>query len=797
MRINWLLLAIALGSAPALAAPSAQKPAAKKKLVLRQANTSSERLDAAFGKPIGAIQVEGLKRIEKDAVLSKIVSKPGELVSTEKAREDIKALFGMGFFDDIEIRSSPMEGGRVSLTYAFRERPVISRVEFEGNEQISTSDLKDLIKTKEWSIFDVNKVKDDVALVQKHYEDKGYFLAKVSFEVKPVKPAADGSSDEVELTYKINDFDKVEIKEITFLNNKRFSDRELKNILMETKEGGFLSFMNNGGNFKESSFKTDLQRLSYWYLDHGYIKFRYENPVVTVSDDKRYLFISIYVDEGETYTMGSVDYSGDLLYPKEQLSEGLKMTSGKGFSISQRNADIQKLTEMYQDLGFAFVNVIPKMNVKDEDRTVDIEYGFEKGSLVYFGEINVIGNTKTHDKVIRRELRIQEGELFSGSRLRISRENVERLGYFSPGEVIFNTVSPKGKNDVVDVEITIKERSTGTITLGAGYGGGGGAGAGFFFQSQISEINLFGKGQEVSLQAQYATDRKAQSFNLGFTDPYAFDTRWSMGADVYWTLTPITNRYQYRKLGFDVRLGHPIADYVNGYLTYKNEGLQISDIEDTSIPPGLIEADQGVLSSMTLSVVRDKRNNRFETSAGSFQRGSLEFAGLGGDKHFLKWTLNNRFYHQVVGDLVFRNSTETGHMYSLRGDTLPPSERFYLGGPNNMKGYEPFLLGPLYINSQGRRAPIGGVFQAYSLFELEHPIIREAGLKFVVFYDIGNTFAVFPDGNNEAFTLRQDVGLGFRWFSPIGPLRFEWGFPIGRKPGESSPVFTFYIGPPF
>lgn len=739
-------------------------------------------IEGFAGKIINAVEIRGLKRIEKDAVLAKIGAKPGQALTSEQIRTDIQGLFNMGFFDDIEVLGEPVEGGKVNVIYSVRERPVISRIDFEGNERISTSDLKDVIKVKEYSILDINKVKEDVSLIQKHYEDKGFYLAKVSFEVKPIKP------DEVELVYKVSDYDKVEIKKITFLNNKHFTDEELKGVFQETKEGGLLSFLTSSGNFKESAFKQDLQRLTYWYLDHGYIKFRYENPVVTISDDKRYLYISIYVDEGETYSMGPIDFGGDLLFSKEELGGELSLKTGDVFSISKRNADIQRLTEKYQDLGYAFVNVIPKLNPHDDTRTVDVEYDFEKGNLVYFNEINMLGNTKTHDKVIRRELKIHEGELYNGTNLRLSREAVERLGYFAPGEVIFNTVTPKGKTDVVNVEISVKERSTGTITLGAGYG----SVQKFFFTGTISEINFLGKGQTISLAAQYAAQTESQSLNLGFTDPYAFDTLWSMGGDIFRIVFPIPNKYTTFKLGFDIRLGHPIYDYTYGYITYKNEGLQIEN--DVTGYPQLGQEDTGVLSSVVWSAIRDKRNNRFETTGGNYQSLSLETAGLGGDKYFIKLIANNRYYTKLIGDLVFRTEQEIGNMWALANHVLPPSEKFYLGGPNNMKGYGLFLLGPQITDSTGQ-LPLGGAFEAFSLFELEYPLIREAGLKWVVFFDIGNDWDTAPSLDN--LQLRTDAGFGIRWFSPIGPLRFEWGFPFARKSYEQAVSFQFFIGPPF
>ena len=751
-------------------------------------------------KIISDFEIKGLKRIEKEAVIAKLLSKRGTHFDPSLIRSDIQSLFQMGYFDSIDIKSDSVGGNQIKLIIELKERPVISEIEFDGNEQLSDSDLKEVLKVKEWSILDINKIREEVERLQKHYEDKGYFLAKIKYEVVPTK-----NPDEIKLIYKINDYDKVRIKKVTFLNNKAFSDEQLKSLLMETREGNMLSFLNSSGSFKESAFKTDLQRLTYWYLDHGYIKFRYENPVVTVSDDKKFLYITIYVDEGDAYKMGHLDFGGDMLFPKEELREPLLLTEGKLFKISERNQDIQSLTEKYQDLGYAFVNVIPNMQIKEETKEIDVEYKFEKGSLVYFGEINIVGNTKTHDKVIRRELRIKEGELYSGSKMRLSRERVERLGYFAPGEIQFNTHARKGRDDMLDVDVQIKERSTGTITLGAGYG----SAQGLFLQAQISEVNLLGRGQSVSMQGQYS-NTPFKSLNLSFTEPYTFDTKWSSGFDLYSTSAVIPNKYTTRRIGINLRGGYQFQDDMFLYLTYKNEGMQLSNqivVRDPANPLTDNSLDEGVLSSVIFKFVRDKRNNRFETSGGNYQDFSVETAGLGGDKNFLKMGASNRIYFRIIGDLVFRNNTEIGHIFQTTSKGIPPVEKYYLGGPNNMKGWYFYNLGPktplltTTLDSNGNQIaqwiPQGAETQMFSLFEIEHPLIKEAGLKMVLFYDVGNGFAKFPTASD--FRLRQDAGFGIRWFSPIGPLRFEWGFPFDPDANsrEDAMVFNFFIGQPF
>lgn len=759
---------------------------------------------------ITEVKTIGLHRIERDAILEKISSKPGKAYLETSIRTDIESLYEMGYFDNIEIRKEGTAASGIILTLSFQERPVINEIVFEGNEKINTSDLEEVIKVKKWTILDINKAQADVELLQKHYEDKGYYLARANYEVR------EGKEGEVKLVYKISDYDKVEIKQIVFLNNHAFTNDKLKAVFAETKEGSAMNFLSSSGTFKEASFKVDLQRLTYHYLENGYLKFRYENPIITVSDDKKYVYISVFVEEGNPYKISSYDFSGDLLFSKEELKKEIKLLEDQTFSVSARNADIQRLTEKYQDLGYAFVNVTPKMEFNDEAKTASIEYGFEKGSLVHFNEIRIVGNTKTYDKVIRRELRIHEGELFSGSKLRISKERVERLGYFAPGEVQFNQVPVKGSDDKLDIEVVVKERSTGSITLGAGFS----SVQGFFFQGKIQEINLLGRGQNLGFETQWGKDDVVRSFSLDFMDPYAFDTDWSAGISLFMSNAPIPDRYLVRRAGFNLKLGYPLSDDIQGFFTYKFEHLRImTSYARAAVPstgpgdpgsPAVVadgSLDSGILSSIVLSVVRDKRNNRFETTDGNYQNLSLEFAGLGGVKNFSKVTFNNRYYNNFIGNFVFKNSTEMGAMINTGGRGIPPAEKFYLGGAWNMRGFEAFSLAPVIMRTDidsNTVEKVGGASEFYSLFEVEHPLIKEAGLKWVMFYDIGNTFFAIPGfSSGQNFNLKQNWGFGLRWFSPLGPLRFEWGFPI--HPGivattnkvEDSPVFIFFIGQPF
>ena len=785
IRSQWKFNSFILGLAIVLATQSAwaerrrARPATPPSAG-HAVNKDSTEKTATPGEPnalkegISSVVVEGNKKIDREAILEKIGSKVGTDLSDEQIKKDINAVHKLGYFDGVDVY---FDSG--VLKFVVKERPSIFRIVFFGNEQISTDDLKNLLTIKTYDIFDENLVRESARKLAKHYEEKGFYLAKVDFSIRPAK-----EKDMVELLFQVREYEKVKIRKITFLGNKAFSDSQLKRLLRNTSEGGFFSWVNSSGNFKELDFKNDLQILQYWYLNEGYVKFKNDPPIVTVSEDKRFVYITIRVDEGQRYNMGTIDFAGDLLFPKTELHDTLTLKETEVFSISKRNADILALTEKYQDLGYANANVVPNLDINDETRIVNTSYEFEKGTLVHYGRINVKGNSKTRDKVIRRELRIHEGELYSGSGMRLSKENVERLGFFENESVAFQAKSPPGRPDILDVDIDVKERATGQFQLGAGYA----STTGFFFTTQVAESNFLGKGQDLRFSAQVAANRKNRSFNIGFTDPYAWDTKWSAGGDIYSTVTAVPNKATEFRNGMGLRVGHPLGEFSRLYVGYKLEELKMRDIQDPRMQIATIKnREQGLTSSVTVTVTHDKRNNRMETSSGHYESASEEFAGLGGNRKFMRSILDLRFFQRVWGDLVFKNKIEFGYIWGYSKIGVQSSEKFYLGGPNNLRGYSPFSIGP-YEYTGTQKYVNGGLTETYLMSELEYPIAKEVGLKFVLFYDSGDAYDRW-----DAFAPKQDWGWGFRWFSPMGPLRFEWGYPL-KQPGYQ---FNFMIGQPF
>jgi outer membrane protein insertion porin family len=562
---------------------------------------------------------------------------------------------------------------------------------------------------------------------------------------------------------------------------------------MQTREETYFSFLSGSGNFKEMNFQTDVERLKYFYKTRGYLQVNVQNPEVTASEDKKWIFITVRLQEGPKFSVNNISFNGELLFSEQEMTEKLKLKNGDIYNEENLRQDIQTLTEMYQDKGYAFANVLRTLEIVPGENKVDVQFSFEKGVIAYFGKILVKGNSKTRDKVIRRELRIHEGEMYSGSKLRISKDNVNRLGFFQPESVIFNTITRRGTDNILDVEISIKERPTGQISLGAGYS----TATQGFIQASVAQNNFRGLGQNINMNLSYSN--RQQIYNLGFTEPYLWDTKWTAGGDYYQTVSYFIRSFSYIKHGGDIRVGHPIFEYTRLFLTYRYEDNRVRDVINT----GINKSDEnGSGSSLQASIIRDKRNNIFEPTSGYYASSALEYTGLGGTYRWIKGELEGRYYKPIIGDLVLRTRLSISQLFKTTQREIPRIEKFSMGGARNMRGFnlEDIGVRKFATNTQTGVRDVfnfGGLFSLLGTLEFEHPLIKEAGLKWVVFYDTGNVYEK-RIGEYGDYSLRANYGFGFRWFSPIGVLRFEFGFPIKPKNDElhkeSSNQFNFDIG---
>lgn len=751
---------------------------------------------------IKEIVIKGNRKIEKDAILAKVQSKVGGPYSPEMLREDVTQIFQLGYFFDIKVDVQGT-GSQIVLTYDVVEKPSMVEIAYEGNSEIKNEDLNDASGLKAYQILNMAKLKEAVEKIQKLYEDKGYFLAKVDYEIVDVK-----KDESVKIIFRISENDKVKVKKITFLGNQKIGEGQLKSKMLTT-EGGFFTALSGSGQYKQEMFDRDVQIIRFVYYNQGYVQAKVDRPQVYVTPDKKNIYITIRVEEGEQYDVGEVDFAGDMLFTREELFESIEINKNKVFAYDVLQKDISNLTAKYGDLGYAYANVIPRYRFNDKERKVDLVFEFDKGNKVYFGKINVVGNTKTRDKVVRRELKVREGELYNETRRRISVENIQRLGFFD--DVNFKTSVDPSNTDIMNVDIVVRERSTGQIQVGAGYG----SSTGFTLQGSVNQTNFLGKGQ--NLGASLNLSSTGNYYSLSFTEPYFNDTLWSIGFNAYSSANTGRLDFDEEHKGGSVSFGHPLGDYTRGFIRTKYDKADLKPRYDfnnvllTDLDLFPLDSASGETTSVTGILEYDTRNDRFSPTKGIFASASYEYAGFGQ----LKYTRSNgtfRFFKNLFWDVTFRNSFQLAKIEPIAGKDIPFSELYLLGGPYSLRGYRIYRVGKTVLSQTARKnylakypgasaadadeaamRPFGGTHQALYQGEIQFPMIKEAGIMGVLFYDAGVADDLITDRN-----IYSDVGFGVRWFSPIGPLRFEWGFPLNKNVvGYEPSVFEFSIGTPF
>lgn len=757
------------------------------------------------------VEISGNRRVEEEAIRVRLRMRPGVPFDEASVDADVKSLFAMGFFDDVRARLERRDGEWV-LTYEVDERPFIERVEIDGARRIDEQDIEEALGVRPNTILDPERLRKGIREVRKLYEKKGYLDAEVSYETRP---AGEGR---VTLLFHIDEKRPVRIHTIRFEGNRAFRDRQLAR-LMQTRERWFLSFLTGAGTIDREVLKADVERLTAFYYEHGYIDVRIDDPVVE-RDDKG-LIVTIRIEEGAPYTFGKIQLEGDILPEAREMLAEMQRREGKRFRASRLREDINALTDLYGDRGYAFVNVTPETEVDPRAHVVDVTYRIDQGPEVYVDRIEISGNTKTRDKVIRRELELAEQQRFSGSKLRRSQEKIRRLGFFSEVNV---TTRKSDRPDRLDVVVDVKEGPTGAFSAGAGIS----SGESFLFNLRLSEINFLGRGQRVVLNLDFGAI--SRNFSLSFTEPYLMDTRLTLGVDAFnWELIfseftrsgtggSIRTLYPFEALGWRDLWGIPLVDTRFG-LDYRIERASITDVSRSAA--SIIRAERGtsLTSSLTPRLFRDTRNHPFDPTAGSLQDLSLEIAGLGGDSHFLKLESRARWYlpfweSERLGTFTFSTGWNFGYGVGYAGEKeLPLFERYFPGGINTVRGYDVRSLGPRVpvfdqVPENARNCPlganrcarlirrdeIGGSQQLIFNNEIIVPIVQALGLKGVLFFDAGEAF--LASEGIDLSELRTAVGFGFRWLSPIGPLRIEIGFPLNRRPGDDRQAIAFSFGGP-
>ncbi len=811
---------------------------------------------------VARVQVVGLRRVEEAAILDAVGLRTGDTLAPWKLQRDIRAIWRTGYVNDLIVRVATTEAGQV-VTFVVTEKPAIQKVVFSGNNKIKDDDLREAVDITTLSVPSDQRIAQNVRTIRDKYLEKGFYLATVEPVLTPV------GDDLVDLEFRIIENRKVIVQSVDITGNVGVPDAKIKRFL-QTKEGGIVPWLTSSGNFIEDNLQNDTYVVRSVLLEEGYVEAQVDEPKVFLSPDKRHIFVTIHVTEGPRYKIGKLSLSGDFL-AAEGLTEGAvraladgkdlrdvedafvrdqkagvvitdewspkvqrrlfdfsgqnqPIKTGDWFKITTMQGVTQRISDLYGDQGYAFANIVPLPSPDPESGVVDLTFDIQKGEKMKIGHINITGNDPTFDKVVRREIPINEGEDYQGSRIREARERLERLGFFETVEIS----TPRAAEErTLDMNVDVSERPTGSFTVGAGFS----SVDSFLLTANIQKSNFFGLGWVVSIAGNIS--KPTQTANIDFYDPYFLDSRWTLRMSGFYNQRSyIENEYQrggvfqvgrYLDARDDIRLA---LDY-----TLEDNGLLSLDEYKERLFGGELYRN-GVTSSGGITFEIDKRNNRINATrgvkfslstdlSGGFRLNDKEVASIfGGDFNYWETKANFRFYQPLVKDdwLVFKYNLSAGRIQSTDGSIVPYIHRYRAGGILSIRGFEPYALGPSIRGAGYRdygqerssfvgtddpqaaddRLVIGGTETLINQFEIESPIIKSAGISLVAFLDAGNTFGdVYGDGHVDLLDLRTSVGFGVRWFSPIGPLRFEWGFPLKPYPDERKAVFDFTIGSAF
>src|SRR5215467_12005035 len=723
-------------------------------------------------------------------------------------------MWKMGFFADVNVEAEIGQTGSLTLTFAVKEKPSIRKVLVAGNHELGLEKINEVIDLELDTIVDISKVKKNREKIADQYVQKGFYLATVDYKLKPVNEA------EVDVWFKIDEKAKVKIRDVQFIGNRSINDNELR-LAIQTRRQDALSFLNDSGVCSQEAFERDLLLVSAHYWDKGFANVKVGTPQLRLSRDKEYMYLSIPIDEGPIFTIGSVTFKGDLIGTAADNLAKMDVRAGHTFSRTQIAEGREKLSAYYQDQGYAYANVLPLTKVDLPTRKISLTYEIARGKRAYFERINIRGNSKTRDKVIRREMKISEGELFNNTNLETSKRRITALGFFE--NVVVST--KRGSSDeFVEVNVEVTERATGTFQIGAGFS----SVENFIAQAQISQNNLFGRGQTLAVQAQLSSLR--QLFLLRYQDLYFLDTPWTFGFNLFKQDRFLFSFVRSSK-GASLTWGYLLAEDLRLLLTYTLEDVSVSTsgfrglfsgAAIQPVPVGSIAnlLRSGITSSARALLSYDSRDNRLFPTKGWYNTISGEVADkfLLSENIFTRYEAVARYFYPIWGPFVLRLKANAGLIASRDPRGVPIFERYFVGGIYDIRGFPPRSLGPV-IRALSDRSPdsslrnflVGGNMNVIMNAEIEFPIFDKVGIRGVVFTDMGNAFnledqyckikpsSVDPSkdpciGPLNYSAYRQSWGFGFRWFSPIGPLRFEWGVPFKTLPGEQPIVFEFTIG---
>ena len=724
------------------------------------------------------IRVEGAQRIEADTVRSYMGMRAGDPVTASTLDKALKALFGTGLFADVNIRRDGQD-----VVVRVVENPIINRIAFEGNKRVSNDILGDEVKLRPRIVFTRARVQTDLQRIMDVYRRSGRFSATV------VPKVIELPQNRVDLIFEISEGALTKIRKIAFVGNKDFDDGDLREII-QTRESAWYRFLSSDDTYDPDRLTFDRELLRRHYLANGYADFRVVSGVAELAPDSSAFFVTFTVEEGERYKFGKIDITTQLKnLDVEKLQKEQSIEEGQWYNADEVEGLIGKLTDAVGVLGYAFVDIRPRVRRDRKNRTIDVTFVIQEGPRVFVELVNISGNVRTLDKVIRREILLLEGDAFNTSKLRRTRTRIRNLGFFERVEIDNKAGSARDKT-VVDV--SVKERSTGEISFGAGFS----SSSGVLGDASIRERNLLGRGQDLSLSLQLGESQ--QEIDLSFTEPYFLGKNLATGFDVFSRTSDLQTGSSFDRysLGFALRSGYRITEPLSQAWRYTLREDKITDIaSDASLA---IQDQEGafITSSIGQTLFYDKRDSRFDPTKGYFVKLENILSGLGGDSQYLKNEVSGAKYYQVHDKWIVNLGASTGYIVGL-GEDIRIIDSFFLGG-KNLRGFEDSGVGPRDTVTSDA---IGGNWFYRGTLGLTFPLglPNEFGLRGRFFADAGSigendtTIATIVDKSS----LRMSVGTGILWDSPFGPVSFDLSEAILKEDFDETELLRFSFGARF
>lgn len=728
------------------------------------------------------IRVEGIQRTEPGTVFSYLPIKVGDTVTEDRATAAVKALFATGFFKDVRLEA---EDG--VLVVVLEERPAIAQVEIAGSKEFDEKQLKEGLKQIGLS---ESRIFDRALLDRAEQELKGQYISRGKYGVEITTTITPLERNRVAINFDIVEGAVAKIRQINIVGNQVFKDGDLLDEFV-LRTPGLLTWYSKNDQYSRPKLQGDLEALRSFYLNQGYLEFAVDSTQVSITPDKRDIYITVNVTEGQKFTVADISLAGELIVPEAELKSLIRLKKGDVFSRERLTETTKLISDRLGNEGYAFASINPVPEINRETNEVSFTLYIDPGKRVYVRRIGISGNTNTRDEVIRREMRQMESAWYSTDKITRSKQRIDKLGFFS--EVQVDTPGVSGTTDQVDVEIKVTERATGNLTFGVGYS----TAESVILTAGIAQNNIFGTGNALSFQV--STGSVNQIYSLSYTNPYSTDDGVSRGFDVYKRDVDASQlnsvaAYNTSTLGTGIRFGVPVTEYdtINYGLAFEQTSIGIL----SNTPQRYIDfvdefGEQTDTYLGTVGWARDKRDSLIYTTRGTAQRVNAEVGLPGGDLTFYRATLQHQWYHPLSRDLVFYVNGQLGYADGYDNKPLPFYKVFYLGGVNSVRGYETASIGPKDTNGDA----LGGKRQLLTNTELLFPfpgLGKDRSVRLSWFVDAGLV------GETYDFSeLRYSTGLAFNWFSPVGPLKLSFARALNKKPEDQTQVLQFTIGTMF